>query len=151
MHMTAAAIPIPYHIPRCDNAAPRVARRAMHQLWVGGIDANCKRREGVGDKVDPEDHRHQERQYQRLARARDHPEQARRRYAQEHHQYLAEIGRHKVAQELLDVGVDGSTLFDRCDDRGEVVVALGYPWRVRYLRRLRPKRERDRARRPRVE
>ena len=93
----------------------------MHQVFAGRVDAECKRRWSIGDQVDPQDLGGQKRQDNGAA-LRLQADAVRKQYTEEHRQHLTDIRRQQVAQELSDVREDRAALFDRRDNRCEVVV-----------------------------
>ncbi len=64
------------------------------------------------------------------ATRRGKADSAREHDAQEHGQHLAHVGRQEVAQELADVGEDGTAVAHRCDDGGEIVVGEDHARRL---------------------
>ena len=91
------------------DAVLGVARLALHDVALGILHAQCKRREAVGDQVHP----------QQLHRLEDGKADER---GDKHREDLGKVGRKQELDDLADVVVDTATLFAGTDDGGEVVV-----------------------------
>ena len=86
------------------------------------IQAQRQRRRAIGDQVDPQQLRCQQRQ-EEAALVRVHqPQHAGQHHPQEHRQQLASVAREQVIQILADIIEDAAPLFDRLHNTGEVIV-----------------------------
>mmetsp|Transcript_9492 Transcript_9492/g.19197 ORF Transcript_9492/g.19197 Transcript_9492/m.19197 type:complete len:511 (+) Transcript_9492:483-2015(+) len=96
--------------PRRDELIVGVARRLLHDVGVGRVEAERGGGRPIGDEVDPE-------QLQRDEALRQSEQRG-----DEDGGHLADVGRDEVADEGFHVGVDGATLLDGGHDGGEVVI-----------------------------
>lgn len=87
------------------------ARWFVHNVQIGWVEAKRGSGQAISDKVDPEELNRNE----RLGNAECSGE--------EDGDDLADVGRDEVADELLHVVVDGASLLNSGDNRGEVVVS----------------------------
>ena len=106
---------VPTRRMRCHSPAPRIVSDGgrgglVHDVGVDGFAAQGESGQAVGDQVDPEDLRGQQRQRQTDERAC------------EHHGDLRGAARQGVEQEAADVGVDAAAFFGGGDDGAEFVV-----------------------------
>ena len=76
----------------------------------GGSTPRASAGARVGQQVDPEDLRRQQRHRHGLARRRRRPMAPAQHDAEEHRQHLADVRRQQVAKELADVGEDAAPL-----------------------------------------
>ena len=127
---------MPIHISRVDDPVGEPPRRPLHDVVGRRVDAHRQRRRGVGEQVDPEDLRGEQRHRDRLARVVE-AEHAGEHDAEEHRQHLADVRREQEAQELADVREDPAALAHGGDDRGEVVVGEDHVRRLLASRRFR--------------
>ena len=107
-----------------DDPVGQLAGAAAHDVVGFRVDAHRERGSGVGDEVDPQDLRRQQRndggcRVGGVGQADEPAEQDR----QEHRRHLTHVGAEQVAHELLDVVEDSAALPDGGDDGGVVVVA----------------------------
>ena len=117
--------------PAADERLARVARRLVHDVEVGRVEAERGRGKAVRHQVHPEQLDGDE----RLGHAE------RRRQEDAHH--LADVRRDEVADELLHVVVDGAALLHRRHDAREVVVGEDHLGRRLGDRRARAHRDAD--------
>src|SRR5439155_6043554 len=103
-----------------ENAFTDRAWRLLHQPFVRRVDAKRKRGQPVGDQIDPEDLRGEERQNEPAALGMQ-TNTLSQHNTEEHRQYFPDVRRQQVPQELTDVREYRAALFRRGDDRGEVV------------------------------
>ena len=95
-----------------DHPVGEPARRPAHHVVGRRVHAQRERRRAVGEQVDPEDLRREQRHRDRLAGVLE-AERAREHDAEEHRQHLADVRREQEAQELADVREDAAALADR--------------------------------------
>ena len=101
---------------------PRLRGSPLHDVRLLGIDAERERRRTVGDQVDPQELRREQRQEQPDIIGRDEAEQACEHHAREHREQFAGIRRQQIDQVFADVVVDAAAFLDGLDDAGEIVV-----------------------------
>ena len=108
-----------------------MARLAGHDVIGGRVHAHGQRRPGVGDQVEPQNLRGQQRQHHPAPSVAGigQPDHAGAHHAQEHRQHFTHVGRQQVAQKLADIVKDSPPLAHRLDNRGEVVVGQDHAGR----------------------
>ena len=109
------------HLP-VDHAVGEFARLAGHHVVGGGIDAHRQGRCRVGEQVDPQQLRGEQRHGHALAARLRDAEEAGQHHTAEDREDLTDVGAQQIAQELTDVVENATAFAYRLDDGAEVVV-----------------------------
>ena len=105
-----------------DHAIGEFARLAGHHVVGGGIDAHRQGRCRVGEQVDPQQLRGEQRHGHALAARLRDAEEAGQHHTAENREDLAHVGAEQVSQEFTDVVENATAFAHRFDDGAEVVV-----------------------------
>ncbi len=95
---------------------------ACHHVIGRRVDAHGERGRGIGEQVNPQQLRGEQRHNHALAAGLGDAEESGERRPAEHSEHFAHIGAQQVAQELADVVENASSFAHGCDDGAEVVV-----------------------------
>ena len=105
-----------------DHVVGELARLAVHDVLGLRVDAHGQGRGGVGQQVDPQQLRGEQRQGHTGGLGLGDAQHAGQHDAAEHGEHLTDVGAQQVAQELADVVEDAAAFAHGGHDGGEVVV-----------------------------
>ncbi len=105
-----------------DHAIRQATRATRHHVVGGRVDAHGERRRGVGEQIDPQQLRGEQRHGDALGSRLGDAEESGEHHASEHGEHLADVGTEQISEEFADVVEDAAAFAHRRDDGAEIVV-----------------------------